>query len=186
MSTVENSVGAWDGRAVAAASSHEAALWSAQGQAARFLHALRRADVQGGDSVLDYGCGTGSLSGWLPDGVEYTGLDWSPEMVARAKREHPGREFVQDIIGRRFDHVLCIGPFNLPDRWTKGQTSTTLALLWERTDKTLVASLYHGDDPRCLRYSLAEVGRWAEASGARLAAVDATYLENDLMLVLKR
>ena len=45
-------------------------------------------------SVLDAGCGPGRLVATLAAlGLDPTGCDLSPEMVAIARREHPGRRF---------------------------------------------------------------------------------------------
>jgi SAM-dependent methyltransferase len=46
--------------------------------------------------VADLGCGTGTLSALLDDaGYDVTGVDFSPEMIARARRKAPSVEFVE-------------------------------------------------------------------------------------------
>jgi ubiquinone/menaquinone biosynthesis C-methylase UbiE len=46
--------------------------------------------------VADLGCGTGTLSALLTDeGYDVTGLDFSPQMIARARSKAPTVEFVQ-------------------------------------------------------------------------------------------
>jgi SAM-dependent methyltransferase len=46
--------------------------------------------------VADLGCGTGTLSALLSDeGYDVTGVDFSPEMIARARRKAPSVEFVE-------------------------------------------------------------------------------------------
>lgn len=48
----------------------------------------------GGGPVADVGCGTGYATGYLHDaGVDVFGIDLSPEMVAIARRDHPGLQF---------------------------------------------------------------------------------------------
>ncbi len=64
-------------------------------------------------SVLEVGCGTGSILVRLTTTAALTGLDRSPEMLAIAARKIPDASFVEaDMasfsIGRRFDVVLCI------------------------------------------------------------------------------
>ena len=46
-------------------------------------------------SILDVGCGWGRLLGMMPPNWKgyYAGVDLSPDFVALARREHPGREF---------------------------------------------------------------------------------------------
>ena len=48
----------------------------------------------GGGPVADVGCGPGYVTGYLDDaGVDAFGIDLSPEMVAIARRDHPGSRF---------------------------------------------------------------------------------------------
>jgi SAM-dependent methyltransferase len=48
----------------------------------------------GGGPVLDVGCGTGYVTGYLHDaGVAAFGVDLSPEMIAIARRDHPDLRF---------------------------------------------------------------------------------------------
>src|ERR1700710_2704523 len=48
----------------------------------------------GGGPVVDMGCGPGYVAGYLHDaGVDVFGIDLSPEMVAIARRDHPGLRF---------------------------------------------------------------------------------------------
>lgn len=58
---------------------------------ALFADLIRRA---GGGPVADIGCGPGHVTAHLhAAGVEAFGIDLSPEMVAIAKRDHPGLRF---------------------------------------------------------------------------------------------
>lgn len=48
----------------------------------------------GGGPVVDVGCGPGYVSGYLSDaGVDVSGIDLSPEMIAIAQRGHPDLRF---------------------------------------------------------------------------------------------
>lgn len=52
--------------------------------------------VQGGDSLLDVGCAVGSLKQLLERrsaSVQYTGVDLTPEFIARARQKWPGARF---------------------------------------------------------------------------------------------
>lgn len=66
-------------------------------------------------SILDAGCGYGRLLDLLPDSWNgtYCGLDISPDFIARAKKEHPGENFivadVRDIhFPSQFDLAIAI------------------------------------------------------------------------------
>jgi SAM-dependent methyltransferase len=64
-------------------------------------------------SLLELGCGTGSILARLDTGAELTGLDRSPEMLAIAAAKVPGTHLVEGdmasfSIGRRFDVVVCV------------------------------------------------------------------------------
>lgn len=55
-------------------------------------------------TLLDLGCGSGDpIAGYLLSrGVDYTGLDYSPAMIARAKKHHPKAKWITGDI-RSFD-----------------------------------------------------------------------------------
>jgi ubiquinone/menaquinone biosynthesis C-methylase UbiE len=70
--------------------------------------------------VLEVGCGTGQITGWLVDQVRpgrVVGIDFSPAMLARARGRGVDAEFrPMDICGdesvaERFDVVLCFHSF---------------------------------------------------------------------------
>lgn len=50
----------------------------------------------GGGPVADLGCGTGRVTAYLAEtGLDVSGVDLSPEMLAIARRDHPGLRFSQ-------------------------------------------------------------------------------------------
>jgi len=64
-------------------------------------------------SLLELGCGTGSILARLGTGAQLTGLDRSPAMLAVAATKVPGARLVEgDMaafdLGRRFDVVVCV------------------------------------------------------------------------------
>lgn len=101
--------------------SPRALFWESRGvQWARFK-ALSEIGMAAGDSVLDVGCGFGDLRGWLLShdlSVEYTGLDLSPELIAKAKSIHASKAFVAgdifdfDVEAQSFDWVVLSGTLN--------------------------------------------------------------------------
>lgn len=183
-SVVANSPAAWGARA-AAATPWEAALWSRRGQRSRFDALLRHLVLADGDVLLDYGCGHGALCGLLPPKVSYVGYDWAPEMLERCKAEH-ARATVTAELPTLVDHVVAVGPFNLADGWWKQRSWDTLADLWARSRKTLSVSVYRGEDPACIRYSELDLLAFAKGQRCRRFLVDASYLDNDLLLVMSR
>ena len=44
-----------------------------------------------GERVLDLGCATGALFGYMPDGVEYVGIDVEPVYIEAARKRYGGR-----------------------------------------------------------------------------------------------
>jgi SAM-dependent methyltransferase len=67
----------------------------------------------GAASLLELGCGTGSLLARLPDIESLTGLDRSPEMLAVARRKVPRALLVEGdmtsfSLEMRFDVIACI------------------------------------------------------------------------------
>lgn len=63
--------------------------------------------------VLDAGCGYGRASTWFKI-RNYTGVDFSPDFIERAKQKYPDRRFVQADLkrlpfsDREFDYAFCI------------------------------------------------------------------------------
>jgi len=81
-------------------------------RAARVDDAIARFRPDAG-SLLELGCGTGSILARLTADVELTGLDRSPSMLAIAARKVPGAHLVEgDMarfdLGRRFDVVASV------------------------------------------------------------------------------
>lgn len=183
--TVANTPEAWTFRAETAAQSWEAAMWSEQGQQQRFQAVRKALDPQPGETLLDFGCGTGSFSRLVPE-TSYVGYDWAQGMIDRAWREHGsfGRVFTNTPPAKSFDLVAAVGPFNLPHRWCKCRTWETLEDLWELCDRRMAVSLYAGTCFECLIYTEIEVKGWAIRTGAGFQVE--RHLSNDLLLVLDR
>lgn len=185
MQTLPNTPEAWSAKAAVETSEWAACGWSHDGQTARHAAVVTALAPEKGDRLLDFGCGTGALSGWIPGDVEYVGYDSATGMVVRAAREHPGRVFQAWQPTGVFDLVACVGCFNLPHNWSKERTWHTLRHLWDVTAcRALAVSLYAGADERCLRYTADEA-----AACGRLLAFDtrvARIRANDLLLTVRR
>jgi len=180
---IANSPTAWDARAHAQWS-WQASLWSQRGQQRRFATVANALNVQPHETILDFGCGTGRLRQFIEG--HYYGFDWSPAMRERARADQAGYDAVildELAADYRFDHVVCIGTFNLKADWSKAQTWDTLKDLWKHVERTLTVCLYRGDDPDCLSYAPGEALAFS-LSFTKRYILDTTYLPNDSMLVM--
>jgi SAM-dependent methyltransferase len=131
-------------------------------------------------SVLDAGCGTGRVARELAHrGVEVTGVDADPSMIATARRLAPEVEWVvADLteldLGRRFDLVVMAG--NVPLFTSPGTESALVATCARHLGDhgRLVSGfqldsgydLAHYDDD-CRANGLVPESRWATWSGER-------------------
>lgn len=183
---VENTPRAWTERA-AAGTSWQAALWSERGQTRRFRAVLSHLNVREGDSLLDYGCGTGRLSAFLPDGVEYHAYDWAEGMLERVGRDHPDAHTHESLPDLMFDHVVAVGPFNLEDGWSKQDTLDRIGDLWTGyVRRSLAVSLFRGRSDGHLSYTPQDLAGFAHTLGLRRYVIDGSYADNDLLLVAHR
>lgn len=104
---------------------HHAATWDATGPPAAAtlarLEALRpHLCLRPGSDLLEVGCGTGQVSGWLADQIRpgrLTALDFSPAMIDRARRRGVRAEFrCADIClgtpaASAYDVAFCLHTF---------------------------------------------------------------------------
>lgn len=73
-------------------------------------------EIPKGSKVLDAGCGYGRLSEWFDN---YTGVDFSPDFIARAEMKYPDKKFVQADLkklpfkDREFDFAICVSIKNM-------------------------------------------------------------------------
>ena len=89
------------------------------GQESHFLRFEQLVKILQSDckfSILDYGCGFGSLIQCLSTKnylFDYTGFDISNEMLSNGKKSFPGFRFVDQIDGENFDFTIANGIFNV-------------------------------------------------------------------------
>lgn len=72
---------------------------------------IMRVNLKSKDKILDAGCGYGRLAPFFEN---YTGVDFSPDFIEWAKREHPDKTFLQADLkalpfkDKEFDWAICI------------------------------------------------------------------------------
>ncbi|HHH38296.1 MAG TPA: class I SAM-dependent methyltransferase [Sedimenticola sp.] len=100
-----------------------ALYWSSRAVQETRFRVLSEIGIASGDSVLDVGCGFADLATWLERAgtpVCYTGIDLSPDLIAEARRQHPGLalhtgELADGGFGpQAFDWVVLSGALNEP------------------------------------------------------------------------
>lgn len=129
-------------------------LWSqlVGGERARARIVAEHVRPSPGDEILDLGCGPGELVSHIPEGVRYTGVDISPQYIARAQERHGAR-----------------ATFHVGD-------ASRLALLDGRFDLVLaIAVLHHLDDEQSTRL-MRDAGMLLKPSG-RFVSLDGVYTE---------
>lgn len=92
--------------------------------------------VQPGERILDLGCGTGYLTQQIADlGADVAGIDYSPEMIQKAKQSHPEVSFsVADA--SRFSFTE---PFDA--------VFSNAALHWVKNHDAMMKCVYHSLKP---------------------------------------
>lgn len=98
-----------------------------------FVELLARVGATEPAHVVDLGCGPGNLTALLAQrwpGAEVRGLDSSPEMVERARAEHPGIRFdVGDVREWRPDRPVDVLVSNATLQWVPGHLGLLSALV---------------------------------------------------------
>jgi SAM-dependent methyltransferase len=101
-------------------------------------------------SVLDFGCGTGELLGYLLRNCrfhgEYTGWDLSEPLLEAARAKFPGvrfqrREILSEGIQEDFDYILVSGTFNTDFGQAESFMREAIQLLFRHARKALAFNL---------------------------------------------
>lgn len=133
----------------------EAVRWTASGQQAHY-HALLDIGDLSGAKVLDYGCGTGGLCGFLRERrvpVDYAGFDINPKLIEQARAKYPGVRFeVFDVeeqdLAEEFDYILLCGVFNLKVQGLEETVRTVLKKLFARCRNGLAFNALSEHNPK--------------------------------------
>ena len=86
--------------------------WGSRESQQKRFQVLADIGVTNGDHILDVGCGLADFNAWLIEnrsGVEYSGIDLTPEMAERAQARFLNAKILNKTI---FDEELPKGPFD--------------------------------------------------------------------------
>ena len=148
------------------------------------LKAILRLPVKEGDTILEFGCGTGRLADLLPRSVRYEGLDWSPGVITQAQHRRPHNAFrcgtVSDLTAH--DWVVASGPFNYARGWSKNQTAEALAAMWSASRRGVALTALRIPADGRLHYSAEELASFLAACDWSHLELDRSYLPNDMCL----
>ena len=76
-------------------------------------------NLSSGDAVLDAGCAYGRLSEFMPQDVDYTGVDQCQQFIQMAKDLYPSNNFHTgdlcnlDFDDNQFDWAVCVSVMNM-------------------------------------------------------------------------
>lgn len=152
--------------------------------------------VKTGQSILDYGCGTGDLLGYLNDKnimVQYYGLDINTKYLELAKKTYPTNQFycgdVIDITtdSIQVDWILASGVFNIlvPEDWMLFRLQICSKLVKKGFAFNLLKS---AEDPEQLRaynqnYIIEKMHKLFPEFNIELVT---GYLDDDFTIYIKR
>ena len=174
----------WDSHARAGGPDHRVADCGSAESHERRLRALLRLPIAGGDTLLEFGCGTGRLADLLPPGVRYAGLDWSAEVVALARQRRPhatfGRGSVADLTPH--DWVVASGPFNYAQGWSRSQTAAAFSAMWAASRRGIAVTVLRTPAGGRLHYGGGELVSFLAACDWSHLELDRSYLPNDMCL----
>jgi cyclopropane fatty-acyl-phospholipid synthase-like methyltransferase len=110
----------------------------AESQQAKFRVLSECADLRG-RSVLDVGCGFADFSDYLAqrfEGVAYSGIDLTPDMIAHARQRHPGlslevRNLLEMDASQQYDVVMANGIFYLLGDRAAELMRSFVARMWQ-------------------------------------------------------
>jgi SAM-dependent methyltransferase len=120
--------------------SHRTLNWgSREGQHLRF-EVLAEIGNLNEKRILDVGCGLGDLAGWLAENsiqADYTGLDFTPELIKKARKVYPELRFIQGsvldeslLVGENFDFVFASGIFVTYNKDSTNWVRVAVARMW--------------------------------------------------------
>jgi SAM-dependent methyltransferase len=180
----ESSPQAWDSYASAGGPDYLIADCGSPESHERRLRALLQLPIEEGDTLLEFGCGTGRLADFVSRGVRYEGLDWSREVITLARRRRPHGAFRCGSVGDLgpSDWVVASGPFNYAEGWSKSQTAEAVSAMWEASRRGIALTVLCIPADGRLQYDGGELISFLGARDWSHVELDRSYLPNDMCL----
>jgi SAM-dependent methyltransferase len=180
----ESSPQAWDSYASDGGSDHLIADCGSAESHERRLKALLRLPIEGGDTLLEFGCGTGRLADFVPSSVRYEGVDWSREIITLARRRRPHGTFrcgsIVDLTPH--DWVVASGPFNYANGWSRSQTAEAVSVMWDSSTRGIALTVLRVPANGRLHYGGGELISFLARRDWSHLELDRSYLPNDICL----
>lgn len=150
----------------------------------RRLDALLKLPIKAGESLLEYGCGTGRLADLLPQDVRYEGLDWSQEVITQAHQRRPNAVFRCGSTGDLTPHdwIVASGPFNYAKGWSKIQTAEVVEAMWNASRRGIALTALRTPAKGRLHYDTIELVALLTQCEWAHVELDRSYLPNDVCL----
>jgi cyclopropane fatty-acyl-phospholipid synthase-like methyltransferase len=184
---------------------YEVLAWSSrEAQQQRFAvleKILRENYPHSAPALLDVGCGLADLAMYLESRVkvDYTGVDLTPNMIAAAKREHPGATWnlrAGDVFAepplfasRSFDVVFETGIFNLRMDNNEAFAIGALKKMMALANDWVVANFLHARAQtqyvECFYFLPERLVAGAQSPEWEIAIID-DYFEDDFTVACKR
>jgi SAM-dependent methyltransferase len=180
----ESSPQAWDSYASDGGSDYLIADCGSPESHERRLKALLRLPIEEGDTLLEFGCGTGRLADFVPCSVRYEGVDWSRGVITLARQRRPDGAFHCGSVGDLTPHdwVVASGPFNYAKGWSKSYTAEAVSVMWAASRRGIALTVLCVPADGRLHYSTDELISFLATCDWSHLELDRSYLPNDICL----
>jgi SAM-dependent methyltransferase len=180
----ESSPQAWDSYASEGGPDYLIADYGSPESHERWLRALLQMPIEEGDTLLEFGCGTGRLADFVSRGVRYEDLDWSREVITLARRRRPHGAFRCGSVGdlNPNDWVVASGPFNYAKGGSKSQTAEAVSAMSGTSRRGIALTVLCIPAEGQLHYGGDELVSFLWACDWSHVELDRSYFPNDMCL----
>jgi SAM-dependent methyltransferase len=175
----------------------KALYWSSREiQEIRF-RVLAEIGIKSGDSVLDVGCGFADFKDWmmgLGRGINYTGVDLSPDLIRVAQEKHPdatlfcGELSDFDFAFESFDWVVLSGALNEQLYDEGAYARRVISSMFDLCRNGVAFNLLdarHLNTHDLQSFYPDEITRYCNGLSHHLKLID-DYLDNDFTIYMRR